>query len=423
MLRRATYLFLFLLALLSIWYGRGYFYDELPDAGREAFYANSERHIPDVSNVAVAISGLSAPPGIDTIKYGRTMIDSFYYSDKSEKANKPLNEVKFVGLNKLDEIDCNSKDAIEYDFDNCTSANHIKDLIDKNKLLLDRYFALYKIMGWQGTTTNGQTFINLNRLLSAQIKRLISEGNSEKAYQLWKDNHVFLSRILGQEGTMIDRAILLVNDARNLQSLEYLIYKSPGIGLNHYEELRNLLKPEGLSRYNLKGLMRAEYTFLNSRLMRELEVEKSIHVEYMRNRIYRSQLDFLHKAELPATTISASQQELAEKYKFSSIKTIVGTVLPHGLSDILVNLIISGSSKGLYLIQSMHNKSALINLLDLSLSIKQQKIKSSHIQSYLNAEGKKFNCPFTERPMVYDAVKNSIYCEYPEDKSRAEVRL
>jgi len=425
MLRRVTFLSLFLLTLLSIWYGRGYFYDELPDAGREAFYANSERHIPDVSNVAVAMSGLSAPPGIDTIKYGRTMIDRFYDLNKSDIANqsgKHPNEVKFVGLNKVDEIDCNSKGAIEYDFV-CTSADHIKDLVSKNRLLLDRYFALYKIMDKQGTTTNGQIFINLNKLLSAQMERLVSEGKGEEAYQLWKGNHVFLSRVLSQEGNLIDRAILLVNDGINLHSLESLIYKNPEIGVNHSEELHSLLKQQGLSRYNLKGSMRSEYAFFNSNLYRKIELNDSVHVEYMRNRLYRFHRDFLQKAALPATTLDQSQQELAEKYKFSNIKPLVSRVLPHGLSDTLVNRLISGSGKGLYLIKSMHNKSALMNLLNLSLNIKQQQIESTHIQSYLNAKGNKFNCPFTEQPIVYDAVKNSIYCEIPEHKSRAEVRL
>lgn len=426
MLKHATYSFLFLLILLFIWYGRGYFYDELPDAGRETFYADSERQIPDERNVAVAMSGLSAPPSIDTINYGRTMIDRFYdlnNSDITSQSDKHPNEVKFVGLNKVNEIDCNSKDAIEYDFDHCTNADHIKDLVSKNRLLLDRYFALYKIMDWQGTTTNGQTFINLNRLLSAQIECLVSEGNGEEAYQLWKGNHVFLTRVLGQEGNFIDRAILLVVDGINLHSLENLIYKNPEIGANHSEELHSLLKLQGLSRYNLKGLMRAEYAFFNSNLYRKIELNDSVHVEYMRNRLYRFHRGFLQKAALPATTLDQSRQEFAEKYNFSNIKTLVSTLLPHGLSDTLVNLIISGSSKGLLLVASMHHKNSFINLLDQSLNIRQKRIEPPHIQKYLNAQDKKYYCPFTDRPMVYDATKNLIYCEIPDEQNRAEVRL
>ncbi|MGB4811639.1 MAG: hypothetical protein WBP13_04030 [Methylophilaceae bacterium] len=83
------------------------------------------------------------------------------------------------------------------------------------------------------------------------------QGKSEEAYQLWRDNYVFITRVLGQESTMIEHAILLVVDGMNLGSLENLLYVSPEIGITHRDELNALLKPQGLARYNLKGMMRA----------------------------------------------------------------------------------------------------------------------------------------------------------------------
>lgn len=44
---------------------------EKPDAGRDEFYASSETNVPDNQNIAIALSGLNAPAGIDIIKHGR----------------------------------------------------------------------------------------------------------------------------------------------------------------------------------------------------------------------------------------------------------------------------------------------------------------------------------------------------------------
>ena len=422
-LKYTLYFIFSLWIIFLIWYGRGYFCDEAPDAGREAFYANSDRHIPDETNAAVAISGLNATLDKDIIHYGRTMIDASDILNVS--SIKIPNEIKFVGLDKKDEMDCALQDAIEYDFEHCTNQAHINALLEQNKLLLNRYFSLYKIADWQGfSVKNGQIIINLNRLLAAQNKLLISQGKVEEAYQLWRDNHVFISRVLGQENSMIERAIFQVVDGINLDSLEYLLYKNPETALTHGDELNNLLKPQGLTRYNLKSVMRAEYTFFNNGVMNRKGASNSIHVEYMRNRLYRAQFEFLQKAQMPVPSLSKSQHELKDKYAFSTFPDTIKMVLPHGLSNMLINQMISGTNSGLFLVQCMHRQNTKINLLNLSIKIRIQNIDPNHIQTFLNNAGKDYDCPFTERPMVWDEVKKTIYCKNPEEKERvAEVRL
>ena len=419
-----TFYFIFSLSVIFlIWYGGGYFYDEAPDAGREAFYAGSDRHIPDETNAAVAISGLNAPLDKDIIQYGRTMIDATEILNVS--AIKIPSEIKFIGLDKKNQIDCALQGAIEYDFEQCTTQTQIDALLEQNKLLLNRYFSLYKIADWQGfSVKNGQIIINLNRLLAAHSKLLISQGKTEDAYQAWRDNHVFISRVLGQETNLIERAIFQVVDGLNLNSLEYLLYKNPETALVHSSELNALLKPQGLTRYNLKGVVRAGYAFFNNGLMNKIATTKSAHVEYMRNRLYRYHLDFLNSAFAPELTLNGSEQELSQKYSITTIKTYIRAFLPHGRSRVLTDLLIGGQVRGLMLVKSMHRQNAKINLLNLSIKIRQKNIGASKIQTFLNDAGKDYECPFTEKPMVCDAVKRTIYCENPEQKEAgAEVRL
>ena len=429
-LKHTLYFIFSLWLIFLIWYGRGYFYDEAPDAGREAFYAGSNRYIPDETNAAVAIAGINAPENTDFIKRGRYVIDmnnqSFDFDDKglSKKMLEEMPKLNFVSFDKADEIDCKQQDAIEIEYEQCTKPEIVSKLLGQNKLLLNRYFSLHKIIDWQGFSGNGQLLINLNRLLWSQNKLLISQGNYEKSYQLWRNNHVFISRVLGQESNMIDRAIFQAVDSRSLDSIEYLLYKNPETILKHADELMALLKPLGLARYNLKGLMRAEYTFINNSVMNRKNAGKAVHIEYMRNRMYRFHLDFLNRTHEPERTLSASERELSQKYSLITIKTFLRAFLPHGPSRLLADLLIGGQVRGLMLVKSMHHKSAMINLLNLSIKIRQQSIDANHIQTFLNKASKEYNCPFTEYPMVFDKVKKTIYCENPEQKKGgAEVRL
>ena len=209
-----------------------------------------------------------------------------------------------------------------------------------------------------------------------------------------------------------------------MNSLEYLLYKNTETTLVHGSELNSLLKPQGLTRYNLKGVMRAEYVFFNNGVMNKKDAAKAVHVEYMRNRLYRAQLEFLQKAQMPVPTLNKSQLELKDKYAFSTFPDSFKMVLPHGLSHVLINQIISGTSSGLFLVQSMHRQNAKIILLNLSIKIRIQNIDASQIQTFLNGACKDYECPFTERPMIWDTVKRIIYCENPEQKEAgAEVRL
>lgn len=406
------------------WYGRGYFFDEAPDVGRDAFYAASDIRIPDDSNASVGISGLDAPINADPIKYGRAAINTFFDINKESKP-KAKDTLRFIGIAKEDIVDCNLPDAVEIEATMCTKISEVGKFIDKNGVLLKRYANLYNMRDWQGEESgNGQNLISINRLLSAKIKWLIFNKNYDEAYAIWRENYILISRISGQVNTMVTRAIFLVLDGMSLQSLEDLLFNNPEIASKYHQELSQLLKPQGLERYNIKNMLRADYFFFNSHLLNTNEAKKATHVEYMRSRFYRFHLDFLQKAEKPPHTLSASKRELSDKYAFSIFTGTIKMALPHGLSNTLINNIISGMGSGLYLVKSMHSKGAMIAALNLRMMAQQQDIGASHIQTFLNNAGNEYNCPFTERPIAWDAAKKTIYCNDPEDNSRvAEVRI
>jgi hypothetical protein len=432
-LKRTLYTFLIILLFLITWITFAIYHDESPDIGRDEFYALNPNNIPDNQNIAVALSGLNAPIGVDIIKHGRFVIDTFYKTEKSDEAKKTIDaagKLAFVG--NSNEFDCWLDYPAEKSQENCASAERVKFLMVENKVLLNRYTSLFQMPDWRGMSANGQLLINLNKLLAAEIKLDIETGHDEMAYSKWLASHSFITHVLKQDGTAIDRAIFLVLDGINLYSIENLLFKSPNIGINHFDELEIILKPTSLERYNLKGMLRAEYHFINTEFFNKhnqkliqthMQKDYSFHPEFIRNRLYRAHIDFFNVAQKSPAKFRTSMDELYRKHG-GTTTSVLDYYWLDPINSVLSKMLTGGFIKSLELIRSMHAKNALISLLNLSLQIKQEKIPPANIQAFLNRAGKQYNCPFTNQPMQFDAQKNILFCENPESKSRvANLRL
>ena len=226
--------------LLIVWLAYINFHgDELPDAGRDAFYALSSIVIPDNQNITVAISGINAPAGTGIIDHGRYVIDAYQNEIlSSELKNKIFKDIEIKFTGKREELDCWLYDDLIKTTENCASNERVRALLQENKLLIERYKRLYQIPSWQGLcSSGGQTLLDIIRLLVADIKLDINAGNAELAYSKWKINPVFVNNVLKHETTAIEKAIFLVMDGFNFTSLEYLLLKQPQIMTNHYDEL------------------------------------------------------------------------------------------------------------------------------------------------------------------------------------------
>lgn len=428
--KRIIYSILILFTTLLTWAVFAYFHDETPDAGRDAFYAINLKNIPDNQNLAIAISGLDAPLGTDIIQYGRFVSDTWSNAKDNTEARRIVADklhldnkkpLSFIG--EADEIECWLHPSTNESIENCANAERIKLLLVENKALITRYASLADIPNTSGTViSNGQILIHLNRLLAAEIKLDIELGNSELAYNKWLKNHQFINHVLQQEGTAIERAIFLVMDGFNLYALENLLYQSPEVGINHFDELSAILKSNGLERYNLKGMLRAEYVFVYTHFFKKQKQTTFLHPEFILNRIYRMHVDYLESAQKSPSTFENSRNELHRKYKISRNLMDYNWLDPY--NSVIANMYTSGLMKSLELVSSMHAKNAVIRLLNLSTQIRQQKVAKTEIQAFLNHADTDFNCPFTSKPMQFDSEKNSLFCEKPESESRvAEVRL
>lgn len=431
-LQTALYLVLGIILVSLAWLGRGYFFDETPADGRKDFYQNINRHIPDEKNLAIAISGLDAPAGENIIAYGRRMIDSQYLVANRASDNKDSNKtdkLQIVWIEDQHLTDCTQENAIEIRNDECTSPQYANELIEKNKILLNRYTDLYQILDWQGDSHEENALtLGLNVLLSAQNKLLINQQKFELAYQQWKNNHLFIMHTLKQELPFGSQLSFQFAYRTSLKTLEHLIYKSPKILSAHYSELSNILKPHGLKSFNLKGMLRADYGIFDKTLSNVENAEKTVSVERMRNRLYYFHLEYLKLAKLPAKKSSKHFSELANTHRTSSdsrIVTFIKYFLPYGATDHLFNVMIMGQLLAFdELIDEMHTNNAISHLLNLRNQIKLQNVQEADVRKFLKSSSKDLYCPFTERPMAFDKKSKTLYCENPENNERvAEVML
>ena len=399
--------------------------DEVSDAGRDLFYARSTAVIPDSQNLAVAISGINAPVGTDIISHGRFVIDAFKIELLSSSLKRKMISdigIKFTG--KREELDCWLDKELIKTSKNCAAKERIRELLEENKLLIGRYKKLYQITGWQGVTNSGgQALLDINRLLVADIKLDIDAGNFEAAYQKWRANTVFINHVLKQETTSIEKAIFLVIDGFNFTSLEYLLLKQPQIMTIHHEELRVLLKPIGLTKYNVYGMARAEYYFFEDNLFKKVSAEQNVHVNYIQNRIYRFHRDFLNEAQKSAFTFKASQRKLHQRYYFG-MNAFRNLDLLDPQQSLISNMVINGFLNSFELVGSMQSKSALIKLLNLKINIHLQKVADADIQAFLNNAGSEYLNPYTNKPMRWDSAKRTLVCDRPDNEdSRIEINL
>lgn len=411
------------LLLLSALAAYSFLHVEMPDLGRDAFYASDTKPIPDNQNIAIALAGLNAPAGVDIIGHGRFVTDTYNKIDNKEQAKKIIEAkgvLAFVG--DTEALDCWLDDAHIGQYKTCADATQVKTLIASNDELLQRYTQLNELKHWQGNLEfSGQLVLNLNRLLEAQIKLYVDEGMPELAYQKWRDNFLFINRASRQEFNMISRAVFLVTESINLNALEYFLLKSPEMAIWHGEELSILLKPSGLARYNLKGIQRAEYAYINKNLFTKNEAIKGFQPEYFRNRLYRFQLDYLNRAQLPPATFDKSRDEMNAQYGLNMNLFNFDWLNPR--HSVIFKLMAGGFVNSFELVKSMHFKNAQIKLLNLSLKIRQQKIADADVQTFLNQAGVDYYNPFTNQPMHYDADKRTLVCEDPSSQHKVEVRL
>lgn len=417
-----TTLIILLVLLLATYIA--YRSDEAPDEGRDAFYKQSVIVVPDNQNIAVAISGINAPIGVDIIEHGRFVIDTYLKAESIEISKAIIaKKNEFSLTSNRNELLCWV--SVHYDNSpaNCADEARIRTLLTENKLLLNRYAQLQTLPYSQGAIKNVATILDVNELLAAEIKLDIKHKKPEVAFAKWINNQQFIDRAFAQDGDVVNRGLFLSIYGISIDTLEFMLFESPDMIKQHGDELLALLKPIGLEKYNIKGMLKIDHQSSRRHVIQMHLASKEIYPEYIANRVYRAQVDFLKEAQKKPFNYEESEDKLYEQYYYVGNNVLALDWL-NPLNSLLSKVSINGVLNGFTFIESMHSKNSLAKLLNLKIKIHQQQIADADIQAFLNNVGYEYNNPFTNKPMRWDAVKRILICDKPNrDKSAAEVRL
>jgi hypothetical protein len=412
-LGRAARAGLVVLALVAAWLAFVTLHDENPDPGFNDFYFGRHVQVPDEQNIAIGTSGLSAPAGADFMEYGRYASGiwrSGVPGDVARARIESRGKLDFTGRNE--DLQCWDEPIPRPRDSKCGPLENVVPLPKANAELLARYRRLYALPHSSGVAYKRSLEINLNKLIASEILLDLRDGRNEIAYNKWRDNQQFLRRMIGEEETWIDKAIDIFLESISMATAEQLIRAAPKLADAHYREMEDLLRPGGVDRYNLAGVMRAEYLLRDPVYSNSAALKFWVHPGFIRNRFFRYAQDFLNASQTPPLLVAAAIDVVTRE------QTTGWSVdyLRDPLNTVFARTQIAGPAKTGQLVQQMAIHDGQLRLLLLRLDILHGHIADDGIEAFLQSAGADLRNPFTGEPMQWAASKRALYFRIPGDK-------
>ena len=390
--------------------------EELLPAAK-AFYAVRDVMIPDEQNAAIGLFGLYAPVEADVMAYGKR---AQQISARSPASNETFQQTEKLGtlpFKSTPEKECwiNAHGGKRIESATCALPERLASILRDN-VHLARYKEIQKLSYADMGAYRAGGVIGVNELLHAEIMLDVELGRSEQAYQKWRDNYAFIGWLHAANGTWVMTSVGLIIESLSYAALDGMLRAAPQLIAAHYDELRTLLTPSDLSRYNLPAIMRAE-----EKLAQLLLITSDMHwpnslwlpfhrPNYHSNRQYEFAQAFLRvaagdPANLPANATSS----LAE---FSRID--FGLIdYTNVVNSITSRLFLAGQLKTGGLLENMHGIIAQQRLYTLRLQIAKEKIPDAEISSFLAAAPVGLYNPFDGKPMQWDSTKRTLSFSLP----------
>jgi hypothetical protein len=415
-----------LLVLFIIWFATNRFLDEPRNPLVETFLASSQNSIPDNQNIAVGLLGLSAPAGSDFMQYG-TKVKALYTNDA------PWDRIQEMirGAGTLQptveskQVNC-WLDPDAEPWSGCLPFDQAPSVLAQNRELLDRYKTLYRLDDYAGWgLPNGNAYLVILQLSIAEMHIDLRQRKYEEAYQKWRQQFLFLRRILRSPDNWVGKAVGLVAIGMTLPFLEKLLIASPEVAKRHSAELLEILKAEGVEEFNLKGVVRIEFSSLTQYLAipssegsawRDATLDWLAYQTGQRNRMLNRYAafsqEYLNALGLPWNEVGKELDRLRAKYIYSSSRDYL--IDPFG--SILIDRVINGQIRAGELVQQMHSIVGRKRLATLLVRLIGENVGDAGIDRFLATSGPELSDPFSGSPMRWDTKDRKIFFSDPNDR-------
>lgn len=405
--------------VLLAWDGVLRFYDEPLDAGLDTFYASKPHALQDDKNAAIALMGLSAPIGADIIAHGRYLADAMA-NDSRKIGDQSRGKLELSG--DTTKFDCWIWPKKPSNFGVCADDETLRKTLADNTELLARYRFARTLPEYEqiGLGQNGGLFIQLNKLVAAEVALNLRESRAEIAYQKWRENHRFLMRNIGAEVSTVEKLIWTVAESISLSVAEEMLFVAPQLRVTHADELQAQLGGSGADRWNPKGVLRAHYR-LNEAILNQ-DVQSWVHPNYLRNRQYRAANAAIEM--LRGMETGSNSKVIADGLDSDRDSRWTPDYLLHWKNVEFSRYFLVTQTISESMASTLLRKLGLMRLLVLNVQLAKENPALIDIQAILNQSGSKLRNPFDNEPMRWSAQHGVIYFCRPNHPAQFEqVRL
>ena len=407
-----------LVSVVIVWASFVTLRDEPADEGLQQFFFVGQHHGPEKQDIGIGIMGLEAPAGSDFQEHGK-FVAATMREHRSWAESKRIIEAR--GKLKTDvavdfELDCFLGLMKLRTPEKCASEGRVKELLASNAELLRRYRYLYGLSYAGAFDYNAALLITINKLIAAEIELDMRRGRNELAYEKWRANYQFVARLNAADATWVGKAILLVIEGYTLSTVESIMRHAPALAVSHYEELIGLLRPGDLERYNVPGIMRAEYALIDRIFEKPAELQFWVHPTFNRNRFFRYSQDFLRAAHTPATELSTETQRIAAGY---SPKWRLDYLRDPMNAAFFYVVLVHGQLETGQMLQQMYIHEGHRRLLVLRVEVAKEKISDEAIPAFLQSASMSLRNPFTGGPMQWNSTDRVLYFDIPGSNGAA----
>jgi len=205
--------------------------------------------------------------------------------------------------------------------------------------------------------------------------------------------------------------------------VEDLLVNQPSLARNHFDELHDLLRPEGIEMVNPAGIGRAEY----------LNLERFLRTPYVKNPAYEDRLEWL--AWTLAQPNHASNRYLAFLLDSTKAMRRPWPDLPQEFAKMSAQhhsfgwrdaidpfgwiLVISATywqRKPPEMLRQIYISDGKLRLATLVVLMIRDRAKDADIPAYLVNAAPELYDPFSNKPMQWDAKNGRIYFSTGDDK-------
>lgn len=411
------------LAILALaWFAANRLLDARPDSRREEFLRSASTEVPDAQNIAVGMAGLGAPSGTDFMKLGSTvkkLYDGYAAWPEIERTAQGPDQLNLTVDNH--ELNC-LMDLAWYDSKGCPPAEKAAQVLLENREILRRYKGLYRLERNVGFGAITKLTIPATKLAILEVRVDMRAGNYEGAYRKWRDQFRFVKTYLRGQDDWVGKAIGVVDFGLSLTVFDDLLVSRPSLARSHFEELVDLLKPEGIAMFDLAGTARAEY----------LHLEHFFRAPYFASPMYEDRLEWLawHLAQRNRTqnrylAYSIDLQTVLREPWATLPDSLTKTVARHDsfgwelvidpFGSLVVTMNIGWQPKLIPMLRQLYLADGKLRLATLVVRMNHDGVKDADIPAFLDRAGPELSDPLSNKPMLWDAKNGRVYFLNQED--------